>query len=195
MPGQVGTPLEAGVGRMEVLGVQVVQVAEYARGKSADAGIWRDKRRHGSPAVVNTVDLAAEAAPVRALLERVHTVVANASGERQSLRDEVEVHGDEPRPLGIATLDVVEEHVARGAHVGVTDSGQQCRAVGRIERRGTDRIEIRARAVVPVGLLVDVVSLVEPADQTPDAPIVRRAQAYLVAQMRVFLVVGPEGTG
>ena len=132
VPGEIRASLGAAESLLEVIRVQIAHIAERSVIFAADlkgsgrahAGIGRDKGLRGGPAVVDTMDFAAEAARVRALLERVHTVVANASSERQSLRDEVEVHGDEPRPLGIATLNVVEEHVARGANVGVADSGQ-----------------------------------------------------------------------
>src|SRR5207248_9883469 len=92
--------------------------------------------------------------------------------------------------------------IAQRADVGVLDrDGERDNLRG--IRRGTghqghlrraDGIEVRARPIEPVGSLVNEVLLVEAADEGADAPVGRCAQAYLVALVRVPLMVGPKGT-
>ena len=168
-----------------MLRIQVVQVAEHAGRRSADTGI----RRY--PAVVRAVDLAAEAADVGAHLEIVRVVVAGAGRQRQSVRQQVNIHRPERRLLLIAARDVVEEHVARRADVGVVGrhGKQRWRGGVGIDGRGPDRREVRTAAVVPIRLLVNgVVFPEQPADRT-QPPVVRRAEAHLVTLMRGILVI------
>src|SRR5207253_960650 len=94
----------------------------------------------------------------------------------------------------------VEERIAQRADVGVLDGDGEwdnLRGIGRGtghqgHLRRTDGIKMRAGAVEPVGSLVNEVLLVEAADEGADAPVGRRTEAYLVALVRVLLMVGPE---
>src|SRR5437879_5040822 len=74
VPGEIGPALGAAPGVLEVLGIKVVLIAQDAVRYRADARI------RGHIAVVGAVDLAAEAADVRPLLNGVHPVVARPSG-------------------------------------------------------------------------------------------------------------------
>src|SRR5207248_3124256 len=61
-----------------------------------------------------------------------------------------------------------------------------------VHLRRADGIEVWAGPVEPVSAFVDEVLLVEAAGEGADAPIGRRTEAYLVALVRVPLMVGPE---
>src|SRR5947208_16942807 len=61
-----------------------------------------------------------------------------------------------------------------------------------VHLRRADGIEVWAGPVEPVSAFVNEVLLVEAADEGADAPVGRRAEAYLVALVRVLLMVGPE---
>ena len=113
MPGEVAAALEALVSGLQVLRIEVVQVAEHASRRSADAGI----RRHVS--VVRPIDLAAETTDVGALLEVVDVVVAGPGCQRQRAGDQIEIHRAESRFLLVAACNVVEKHVPGGPDVRV----------------------------------------------------------------------------
>src|SRR5215831_12075444 len=151
VPGKVRAAPETLVSGVEVLGIEVVQVADHTGLHRAHTGVRR------RDAVVGAEYLAAEAADIRAHLEILRLVPARAAGDGQLLRDQVEVDRGEQRGLLVAARDVVEEAVAELAHVRVVcrcRQGRGRRGV-RVDGRRTHRGEIRAGAVVPVNVLVD----------------------------------------
>ena len=128
--------------------------------------------------------LAVEAAHIAASLAVIVLEVTNAAGDRQRVRDQVEIDRGELRQLLVAALDVVEEprrrvrgdRRASPATAGAARSSRTLSPVGRAGRNGHVR---------PLGLVDDLVILPVRADEAADAPVVRGAQAQLVALVRV----------
>ncbi len=127
--------------------------------------------------------------------------MTRTSGERQHLRDQVEVdRGEERRLLGLAQLVLVEGGVV-ALHTGVHDGRAGERADVRlaagiaIARRAGRRVRGAGRhgLVQPGGLVVQHVILpVRPADRA-QPPLVRRAQAKFVLLVHVALGLVPGG--
>ena len=116
MPAQVAAAAESCVGFVQMLRIQVVEIAEHTGLRRADTGVRR------RDAVVGAVDLAAEAADVGAQLEVLGVIPAGASRYRQHLGEDVEIERREQRRLLVSARDVVEERVPEWADIGIVGS-------------------------------------------------------------------------
>src|SRR4029077_9771755 len=130
--------------------------------------------------------VAGEAADDGAFLSVVEIVIASASRDSEHLRDDVEIHGHERRPLRVAALDVVEEgDVVAADRVWVVEirvpDRPDVRQAPELHRGGAGRQGL----VQPVELIVDPQVLPEQAADAAQAPAVRRAKTHLVALMRI----------
>ncbi len=100
---------------------------------------------------------------LRAFLELVVVEVAGPTGQRQHLRDDVEIHGGEERRLPVTALHVLAERrvgvLAQAAIGGIvagngSDRGHAARSAG-LESRQIGRITLRNGQVVEVHLILD----------------------------------------
>src|ERR1700736_2577026 len=110
-------------------------------------------------------------------------VVARTGRKGELFRNQVEVDGCEGSLLFIATGDVVEERI-----IGIPDRG----VVRGSPRRRYDRTEARLGAFVePIGVLMNLVVFPEQTGDRTQPPVIRCAQAQLVALVCVLLVIPP----
>src|SRR5207253_9147219 len=95
VPCEIRATLSAAKRLLEILGIEVVQIAErrivltpsVVIRRRRDTGIGRNE---AASAVIRTIDLAAKATDVSALLEGIHTVVAHAACQCRDPVNDVE---------------------------------------------------------------------------------------------------------
>src|SRR6185437_3952346 len=172
--------LEAGFLAGEVLLVEIGHVVEAAA------------RRH---TLFEAVEAAGDAAPERV----VEAVVARARRQRQHLRYQIEIDRAEEGCLFDLAGGVLEEGDAVVLSARIFNRGTRGRADVR-EAAGVSGCARRAvrgagryGLVQPIGLVEQLVGLVERADDAADAQILRRAQADFMAHVLVALLFPPGG--
>ena len=184
MAGEVRTALEAGLGVLEIRCVEVVRVKWIV----AATG-W-----HAAFEAAETGEHAARRGVVEAEMTR-------AGGDRQHLRNQVEVDGGkEGRLLGFTHGVLIEgggggmnawvHHGRPGKRAHVREAAGI--AITRRPRRGV-RSTRRNVLVTPAGLVQQLIVFPKRAGDRAETPLVRRAQAQFVLLVRVAFDRVPGG--
>ena len=173
VPGDVAAPLRALVLNVETLTVFVGAVAVAGcRGLEA-------------------AERGADPAP---LVELV-VVVAHATGDRQHLREDVEVDRGELGNLPVALVGVLEEADIVAARIPVVNGHSRFWREVALAGHAATRNDVRGasgnRLVAPRRVVVDPQSLGVDAGDEAQAPVVRGADAELVRQVRGALLLAP----
>ena len=157
MPGQVRAALEPGERRVVVVVV--------------------DRRRHA--AAVRLVDAAGTRAVLRTDFLLDIAVPPRAAGDRQHLRDEIEIDRGEPRGLLVPALQILAEVgiVAAGARVERRLTRGHVRQANRTAGEGRSEVCLstgRDRLLIEVHVVLDLKVFPEGPDEAAQAPVVRR---------------------